>query len=75
MLFQESGALHVHNRADFISDYTTAVNGLAQSRPAEPQRKVACYSNFVQGFGPPLFEFRTIDYGFFFQDDWRLGSA
>jgi len=72
-LFQESGAYTYNNRADFISDYTTAVNGLAQ--PAcGTTTKVACYSNFVQGFGPPLFEFRTIDYGFFFQDDWRLAQ-
>ncbi len=72
-LFQESGAYSYNNRADFISDYTTAVNGLAQ--PAcGTTTKVQCYSNFVQGFGPPRFEFRTIDYGFFFQDDWRIAQ-
>jgi len=72
-LFQESGAYTYNNRADFISDYTVAVNALAQ--PAcGTTTKVACYSTFVQGFGPPRFEFRTIDYGFFFQDDWRIAQ-
>ena len=70
-LFQESGAYSYSNRVDFISDYTVAVDGLAQ--PAcGTTTKVQCYSNYVQGFGPPRFEFRTIDYGFFFQDDWRI---
>jgi hypothetical protein len=70
-LFQESGAYTYSNRADFISDYTTAVNNLPQ--PAcGTTTKVACYSSFNQGFGPPRFEFRTVDYGFFFQDDWRI---
>src|SRR5262249_10557315 len=31
-----------------------------------------CYSNFNQGLGPTAFEFTTVDYGLFFQDDWRL---
>jgi len=70
-LFQESGAYAYNNRADFISDYTVAAGGAAQ--PAcGTTTKVQCYSSFVQGFGPPRFEFRTIDYGFFFQDDWRI---
>jgi len=72
-LFQESGAYTYNNRADFISDYTTAVNGLAQ--PAcGTTTKVPCYSTLFQGFGPTRFEFRTIDYGFFVQDDWRFAQ-
>jgi hypothetical protein len=72
-LFQESGAYSYSNRVDFISDYTVAVDNLAQ--PAcGTTTKVACYSSLLQGFGPPRFEFRTIDYGFFFQDDWRLSQ-
>jgi len=55
-LFQESGAYNYNNRVDFISDYTVAVDALAQ--PAcGTTTKVACYSNYVQGFGPPRFEF------------------
>jgi hypothetical protein len=37
------------------------------------RRAGQCYSgNFVQGFGSPAFSFRTTDYSFFLQDDWRV---
>lgn len=70
-LFQESGAYSYNNRVDFISDYVAAVNNFAQ--PAcGTTTKVSCYSSFNQGFGPTAFEFSTVDFGFFAQDDWRL---
>jgi hypothetical protein len=31
-----------------------------------------CYSSFVQGFGPAVFQLSTQDYGFFVQDDWKV---
>ncbi len=31
-----------------------------------------CYSSFVQGIGPPVFEIATMDYGFFVQDNWKI---
>ena len=72
-LFQEAGAYSYNNRVDYISDYVAATNNFAQ--PAcGTTTKVACYSSFNQGFGPTAFEFTTIDYGFFAQDDWRLNS-
>ncbi len=43
--------------------------------PATPTPRIAgqCYNgNFLQGFGPTRFEFRTTDYNFFVQDDWRI---
>jgi hypothetical protein len=30
-----------------------------------------CYATFFQGFGNPLFEVATLDYGFFLQDNWK----
>jgi hypothetical protein len=30
-----------------------------------------CYSSFGQNFGPAIFDVATVDYGFFFQDDWK----
>ncbi len=30
-----------------------------------------CYSDYFQGFGNPLFDITTTDYGFFVQDDWK----
>lgn len=31
-----------------------------------------CYSTFVQGFGPPVFDVSTFDYGVFVQDNWKI---
>jgi hypothetical protein len=31
-----------------------------------------CYSTFVQGFGPPVFQVATFDYGLFAQDTWKV---
>lgn len=31
-----------------------------------------CYSSFVQGFGPPVFDIATFDYGVFVQDNWKI---
>lgn len=33
-----------------------------------------CYSTFVQGFGPSVFNISTLDYGVFAQDNWRVSS-
>jgi len=73
-LFQESGAYSYSLRQDFISDYAAAVNSFPTHACGTAPNKVACYSSFVQDFGTPRFEFRTIDYGFFFQDDWRIAQ-
>ncbi len=72
-LFQESGAYSYNNRVDYVSDYAAAVNNFAQPAcTTSSGAHVACYSSYNQGFGPPAFEFTTWDYGFFFQDDWRI---
>lgn len=31
-----------------------------------------CYSSFTQGYGNPLFDAATLDYGFFAQDTWKV---
>ncbi len=31
-----------------------------------------CWSSFYQGFGNPVFQIATIDYGFFAQDNWKV---
>jgi outer membrane receptor protein involved in Fe transport len=71
-LFQESGAYSYNNRVDFISDYAAAVNNLPNPVCGSPTTPLSCFSSFNQGFGPTAFEFTTWDYGFFFQDDWRI---
>jgi outer membrane receptor protein involved in Fe transport len=72
-LFQESGAYSYSNRVDFISDYLAAVNSFPQP-VCGTTTKVACYTSFNQGFGPTAFQFTTVDYAFFAQDDWRFNS-
>ncbi len=31
-----------------------------------------CYTSYFQGYGNPLFDISTTDYGVFAQDDWKL---
>ncbi len=31
-----------------------------------------CYNSYLQSFGPYAFDFSTMDYGVFVQDDWKL---
>jgi hypothetical protein len=31
-----------------------------------------CYNSYLQSFGPYAFDFATVDYGFFGQDDWKI---
>ena len=31
-----------------------------------------CYTSFTQNYGPSTFDFSTLDYGFFAQDNWKL---
>lgn len=31
-----------------------------------------CYTNYFQGYGNPLFDISTMDYGFFVEDNWKL---
>ncbi|MEP6911844.1 MAG: TonB-dependent receptor, partial [bacterium] len=83
-LFTEAGSYTYSNINDFLVDYAnftssgalrTAGRSCATlASPAANTRLAGkCYtSNYAQGFGPARFEFRTIDYAFFGQDDWRV---
>ncbi|HLI75648.1 MAG TPA: carboxypeptidase regulatory-like domain-containing protein [Acidobacteriaceae bacterium] len=31
-----------------------------------------CYTSYTQGYGNPLFDISTLDYGFFAQDNWKV---
>ncbi len=70
-LFQQFGAYTYNNRVDFISDYLAAVNSLQPSCTSSG-RAVPCWSSYNQGFGPLAFNFTTVDYGIFVQDDWHI---
>ena len=77
-LFTGAGAYTYGNINDFILDYLnfTSSGSLATAGKvcSTSTRTVGkCYTaNYQQGFGPPRFQFRTIDYAFFAQDDWRV---
>jgi len=70
-LFQESGVFTYNNRVDFISDYVATVQNFAMPVCGTGGGQ-ACYLRFNQGFGPTLFEFTTVDYALFVQDNWRV---
>ncbi len=83
-LFTEAGSYTYSNINDFLVDYTNFTTSGAlraagktcatlASPAANTKLAGKCYtSNYAQGFGPPRFEFRTTDYAFFGQDDWRV---
>lgn len=64
-LRSEYGSYSYNTLQDFITDYTTAMNGL-------PSQKR--YNTFQQAFGLREYTLKTPDYAFFFQDDWRIRS-
>ncbi len=72
--FANSGAL----RAAGIAAGAASLTGRCATVVAAPNQantRLAgkCYtSNYTQGFGQPRFEFNTIDWAFFAQDDWRV---
>ncbi len=70
-LFSGFGAYSYNTRVDYFSDFAANATGHAQfcGTVATP---LPCYSNFVQGFGTPGFNFSTNDIAFFAQDDWRI---
>lgn len=64
-LRSEYGSYQYNTLQDFITDYTTAMNGL-------PSQKR--YNTFQQAFGLREYTLKTPDYAFFVQDDWRIRS-
>jgi hypothetical protein len=62
-LRSEYGSYSYNTIQDYITDYTTAVNGLA------PQKR---YATFQQAFGLRDYTLKTPDYAWFVQDDWRV---
>ncbi len=73
-LRQEGGAYSYSNRVQFISDYVAAVNSFPNPVCGSAAARAPCYTSVGQGFGPTAFKFRTIDFGFFAQDDWRIST-
>lgn len=71
-----AGAYSYNNVNDFIVDYVNfaTTGGLAAGVTCATSSRLRgkCYtSNFNQGFGPTLFQFKTQDINVFVQDSWR----
>jgi Carboxypeptidase regulatory-like domain/TonB-dependent Receptor Plug Domain len=45
---------------------------IAASSTASGVGVYPCYTSFMQDYGPPTFDFSTMDYGFFAQDNWKI---
>ena len=74
-LRSEFGSYSYNSLQDFITDYTTAVNGLTPrctTGSGTTARNIPCYSTFQQAFGLRDYTLETPDYAFFVQDDWRI---
>lgn len=44
----------------------------AASASATAVGSYPCYTSLFQGYGPPSFDFATLDSGYFAEDDWKL---
>ena len=75
-LFSGAGAYVYNTRADYISDYISATNGLSgrvcSASNATASGALPCFNSFTQQIGPTTYEFSTNDLAFFAQDDWRV---
>ena len=75
-LFDGNGAYSYNNINDFIIDDVNSRAAIPGVRCVRSTRTAGkCYtSSFSQAFGPSRFEFSTIDYNFFVQDDIRVSN-
>ncbi|MDT7605035.1 MAG: hypothetical protein QOF61_3032 [Acidobacteriota bacterium] len=86
-LFLESGSYVYSTTSDFYVDYvnsltSNALRNLSATTPTtnplgrcanSTRRAGQCYNGtYQQQFGPPKFLFKTNDWNFFVQDDWRV---
>jgi len=72
-LRSEYGNYSYNSLADFITDYTTAMNGLT-AKCGTAAAPTACYGTYGQAFGLRDYTLKTPDYALFVQDNWRVNS-
>jgi hypothetical protein len=51
---------------------TYNTTGSAAGTVSSAVGKLPCYTSYFQGYGNPLFDITTTDYGFFAQDNWKI---
>ncbi len=73
-IFQGNGAYSYSNIVNYVSDVITGsktCNSSGSGIATAAAGAYPCYSSFAQGFGVPIAEITTQDYGFFVQDDYK----
>jgi Carboxypeptidase regulatory-like domain len=73
-VFEGNGFITYGTTANYFTDLTTRgkfcnASGSGVATPASGF--YPCYSSYANGFGPSTFALSTVDYGFFFQDDFK----
>ncbi len=70
-IFQGNGAYtYSSNIVNYFSDLLAGTGTC--SATGSGVGTFQCYNSFSQGFGSPIFQVDTLDYGFFVQDDWKV---
>ena len=78
--YYEGNYVYSNNLANYFADLGSRGSGscdAAQQVSASSATNSAvgvypCYSSYQQGFGPTTFDFATLDYGFFGQDNYKI---
>jgi hypothetical protein len=78
--YESNGYITYGYTGNFLADLASkgsgsTCNSTALAAATATQSAVGnypCYSTFVQGFGPPVFDIATFDYGVFLQDNWKI---
>ncbi|WP_058187560.1 TonB-dependent receptor domain-containing protein [Terracidiphilus gabretensis] len=71
-LYESNGVYTYTTFGDFFADILQPSGTCDSGGTESGLGKYACYYNFTQGLGTPVFSVTTIDYGFFAQDDWKI---
>ena len=72
--YSPNGTFVYTSPLDYISDLAAANHGGCSGVPVggAVRPAVGCYQFYRQSVGPSTFDLKTVDYGFFVQDDWKL---
>lgn len=74
-LFESNGAYSYNAISNYFADVLTkkaTCNASGSGVGSSTGGFYPCYSSFAQGFGNPIFELRTQDYGAFIQDNYKI---
>ncbi len=71
-LYESNGVYTYTYFSDFFADILKPSGSCDSSESQTGVGSDACYYNYTQGLGTPVFSITTVDYGFFAQDDWHI---